>query len=174
MDPHIIIQTSPVPIPVSYFWRMFIRNEGSPSPIFGRLPACRRFFGREPEGGRGGELCSNPSFPKRVSASGISATASGRLLFVPCVRACVRAHTFLPHQPPPPEEEGGGGRPPTANKKKKKKKEKKKEEEEEGHHTTTTTTSNNNNKMAPPSCSFFLLGSEANLLRCICDKEYQA
>ena len=23
---------------------MFIRNEGSPSLIFGRLPACRRFF----------------------------------------------------------------------------------------------------------------------------------
>ena len=62
------------------------------------------------EGGRGGELCSNPSFPKRVSASGISATASGRLLFVPSEqRACVRAsaHFFAPPPAPPA---GGGGR----------------------------------------------------------------
>jgi len=108
------------------------------------------------EGGRGGELCSNPSFPKRVSASGISANRLREVVICP-ERASVRAHTFLPHhhQHPRPGGEGGGGggRPPTtqqpANKKKKKKRRR------------TTTPPTTTTWLPLLALSFFLLGFEA-------------
>ena len=65
-----------------------------------------------PRGGEGESCARTPLFPRGFLLLGYRQTASGTLLFVPCVRVSVRAHTFLPHQQHhhqhPPA--GGGGR----------------------------------------------------------------